>query len=217
MSMFSTSENWVRTPPAARRVEPLPSRALLDQHHIDSGLGEVECGARADHSAADHDHGRGRGGSVAAGRGTSRMLRRAHGPRLRSTARPRLRVAHRMRRRPLRRSLTPAAVAGHHPRCTRSSRPGALAWWRGIRSARRCFPPRAVRSPGTPHRVDPLVGQRLQELRHEEPAGVASGAAGQAASGRSRWPYRRRHRGATAEEDRAVVAQAPWYQSASPA
>ena len=33
----------------------------LDQHDVDAGLGEVKGGARADHPAADDDHGRGLG------------------------------------------------------------------------------------------------------------------------------------------------------------
>ena len=56
--------------------------------------------------------------------------------------------------------------------------------------------------------VDPLVGQRLQEPRDREPAGVARRVPGrQHVVGARRALVRERHGRARAEEDRAVVAQ----------
>jgi len=56
---LSASENWARTPPAAREVEPAAEPRALEEDDIDAGLGEVEGGARAHDSTADDDHGGG--------------------------------------------------------------------------------------------------------------------------------------------------------------
>ena len=57
--MLSSSENCVRTPPAARDVEPEASCVALEQQHVaHARLGEVERDARPDHAASDdHDLG----------------------------------------------------------------------------------------------------------------------------------------------------------------
>ena len=53
--MFRGSENCVRTPPAARLVDPEESASRSSRQTPDPGLGEMERDARPDGAAADDD------------------------------------------------------------------------------------------------------------------------------------------------------------------